>query len=154
MNNFFILFILQIVSCAFMSGLIWIIQILHYPAFSYLREDQFGEFHSLHTKKITLIVLPVMLLELVTALLLVVQNFSSYLLGINFFFLLLIWLSTFLVSVPLHNSLTKSMNLQLINRLIQTNWIRTFFWSMRLGILVYFALSHLGVGGQNVDISQ
>lgn len=141
MNNFLFFFILQIVSCAFMSGLIWVIQVLHYPAFSYLREDQFLEFHSLHTKKITFIVLPVMLIELVSAVFLFLKNFSSFFIAMNLFFLLLIWLSTFFVSVPLHNALTKSMNLKVIERLILTNWIRTFLWTIRLGILVYLSLT-------------
>lgn len=136
-----------------MTGLIWVIQILHYPAFYYVGQNQFAEFHSLHTKKIAFIVLPVMLLELVTALFLAVQNFSSILLWSNLFCLLLIWLSTFLVSVPLHHSLSIAMNVQAITRLIKTNWTRTFLWSLRLGLLIYFALSYLRAGGQDVNFS-
>jgi uncharacterized membrane protein YfcA len=129
------LLLLQIICCAVMTGLIWTVQVLHYPTFKYISEIQFQKFHRFHTKNMTIIVLPVMVLEFFTSSMLVYLLPDSHLLWINFFGLLLIWMSTFLVSVPLHNLLQKERNSKIIERLILTNWPRTILWTLRLGLL-------------------
>ena len=133
--------ILQITSCAMMTGLIWTIQVLHYPTFTYVSENQFQKFHGFHTKNISLIVLPMMTLELVTALALVIFNPDSLILCVNFFLLILIWLCTFFVSVRFHNVLVKGKNIKTLDRLILMNWFRTLLWSARLCLLLYVFLS-------------
>ena len=45
-------------------GLIWTVQLVHYPAFRYIQEGQFTAFQHFHMQGITLIVLPLMLAEL------------------------------------------------------------------------------------------
>lgn len=44
---------------------------------------------------------------------------------------LLIWLSTFLIQVPLHNALGVEKDTEAIRRLVQTNWIRTILWTVK-----------------------
>ena len=136
MNPSHLCFIFHFASCAFMSGLIWTIQVLHYPAFSQVQESNFAEFHRLHSKNITFIVGPVMCLELFTGAFLVFKNQDSVLLILNFVCLLAIWLSTFFLSVPLHNELGKKQNLDLIRKLVLTNWPRTVLWTFRLVTLM------------------
>ena len=48
-------------------GLIWTIQLVHYPSFSFVAEDHFLEFHRHHTRSITWVVMPLMLVELALA---------------------------------------------------------------------------------------
>lgn len=43
----------------------------------------------------------------------------------------LIWLSTFLIQVPIHQQLAKGKDLGLIDRLVRTNWIRTILWTLK-----------------------
>jgi hypothetical protein len=135
--------ILQVISCAFMVGLIWVIQILHYPMFCYVAKEQFAKFHEFHSKRITIIVLPLMLFELATANLLSFHLPQSWPIMTNLLALILIWLSTFFISVPLHKSISTSMNLKVIERLVLTNWIRTLLWSLRLVLLTYFVLHYV-----------
>ncbi len=148
-NSVSVFYVLQLVSCAFMTGLIWIVQILHYPSFAFVNEDQFLKFHKFHTNKISYIVMPIMLIELVTAVVLIVLNQKSIPFLLNILFLITIWLSTFFLSVPLHNDLAKNRNLTTINRLIKTNWYRTFLWTVRLCILSYVFLKTSGVNNVN-----
>jgi hypothetical protein len=42
-----------------------------------------------------------------------------------------IWLSTALLQVPLHNLLARGLDREAVARLVQTNWIRTAAWSAR-----------------------
>jgi hypothetical protein len=53
--------------------------------------------------------------------------------------LAVIWLSTFLVQVPLHNALVGGFDPQVHASLVRSNWIRTLAWSVR-GLLLFAIL--------------
>jgi uncharacterized membrane protein len=143
-SHFNFLLFLQLVACAFMTGVIWMIQILNYPAFEAIDQARFLEFHDQHSKRITFIVGPMMLLELATAGLLLAFRPSSHELIANFVLIIAIWLFTFLLSVPLHNALGRKRDVERIERLVITNWPRTIAWSLRLGLLLTFIVTRPG----------
>ena len=132
--------------CAFMTGLIWLIQRVHYPSFAYVQDNKFAEFSHFHTKSISQIVMPMMILEIASAFILVSYRPSSIFI-LNAFLNILIFVSTFSFSVPLHQKLVHGKNDFYITRLVKTNWYRTILWSIRsLMLLVYLitteGLSH------------
>ena len=47
----------------FLVGLIWIIQVVHYPLFARVGEDGFVAYEAAHTRLISLVVGPAMLVE-------------------------------------------------------------------------------------------
>lgn len=47
---------------------------------------------------------------------------------------LAIWVSTFVVQVPLHGRLVRGFEISVHRRLVRTNWLRTAVWSVR-GVL-------------------
>jgi hypothetical protein len=120
-----------------MVGLIWIVQTVHYPLFAKVGSETFPSYQKSHTTRITFIVMPLMFTELGTALALCALPLSpvahqiaviaTALLGI-------IWLSTFLVQVPLHDALLKGFSAPHHQKLVRTNWIRTIAWTLR-GVL-------------------
>ena len=131
-----ILFSLHLFSTFFLTGLIWVIQLVHYPSFLYIDEKNFPSFESFHTKSISLIVLPTMIFELISgAYLYIVKPNTEYDIFL-FSLLILIWFSTFFLSVPLHGKLSIKKDIKVINRLIYTNWPRTIFWSLRSILLI------------------
>lgn len=144
-----VLIVLQTLCCALMTGLIWTIQVVHYPSFKYVSELQFKAFHAFHSRSITFIVLPVMALELVTAVALLYSYSDSWTTRLNFVAVVLLWASTFFISVPLHNRLTNDKDSKTIDRLVLTNWIRTFLWSGRLCLLVYLVFKIVEVNHVN-----
>ncbi len=79
-----------------------------------------------------------MVLELLTALFLLIR-FNDYRNNVPFliasFLLALIWVITFLISVPKHNILSSGHNDLAITELVKTNWIRTVAWTVRAIIL-------------------
>jgi hypothetical protein len=119
----------QVFSCFFMTGLIWLIQLVHYPAFYFIDPKSFLKFHAFHSQSITWIVGPVMGIELVTAIGLCLLR--TQIVYINLFSVLVLWALTALVSVPIHIQLAQSLNLELVRQLIMTNWFRTCIWSLR-----------------------
>lgn len=127
----------HIFSCFFMCGLIWTIQWVHYPSFSFVK-DKFLDFHSFHSARITWIVLPIMFIELITAGYLVLQMPQEKWLWWNGLGVGLIWLSTAFLSVPFHNQLSSGFSENSIHMLVLTNWVRTILWSLRSAGWLYF----------------
>lgn len=133
-----------------MVGLIWTIQILHYPTFHYVMEDRFLKFHAFHSSRITFIVMPVMFIELISAIWLIVFFPHSQILNVNAMGVVGIWVATFFALVPLHSKLSVGKELQTLDRMVRNNWIRTLLWSVRLVLLVLFTFNFLGT--HHVDI--
>ncbi len=128
---------LQILSTFCLTGLIWVVQCVHYPSFRFIDPDKFKAFHNFHSSKITWIVAPLMVAELLSAMLLLVQHNSTFWL-VQLILILLLWIATAFLSVPIHNKLTMGYNLVLINKLVFTNWPRTFLWSLKSSLLLYY----------------
>ena len=132
-----IILLIQILATAMMTGIIWFVQIVHYPLFTKIPKEGFTRYEQAHTVRTGWVVAPLMVLELGTALLLLFYRPLStspiYLAALGC--LILIWLSTFLVQVPLHGVLEKQSDHRAMLLLDRTNWIRTILWSLRLGLL-------------------
>ena len=85
--------------------------------------------------------MPLMFTEMVTSIMLFYQNFSNashIIFFSNLIMVVLIWLSTFLIQVPLHNALSKEKNTEKLSKLICTNWIRTILWTSRSILMILF----------------
>lgn len=131
------------IFCSFvLFGLIWCVQLVHYPFF--LRSDKanFIEHIGFHKQRISIIVVPLMTIELATSGILAFE--SQQFAGLNTFGLIvviLIWLVTFFVQVPIHNSLSDGYDETLVQKLIKTNWIRTILWSAKSFSSLYILFS-------------
>lgn len=126
----------------YLVGLIWMVQIVHYNLFDRVGQDGFATYENDHSRLITPIVGPPMLVELVTAALLVILSPAGFprwaaLAGLTM--VILIWLSTAFIQVPCHNRLTSGFDLDTYRRLVHSNWIRTVLWTAR-GLLMGFFL--------------
>ncbi len=111
---------------AFMFGLILTTQIVSYPMFLNV-EKNFSVYHMNYVNKISTIAAPFMIIEFLLSLLFVFL-IGSYTSISSFLIMVLIFLCTFFIQVPIHEKLKNSFNISLCNRLIKTNWIRVFLW--------------------------
>ena len=126
----------QLVTYALL-GLIWTIQLVHYPSFRFVEESSFTRFEQFHTKSISIIVMPLMLVELTLVSVLLFRSGFAFSSIASFSIVVLIWLSTFFLSVPCHERLSRGKDMATIDRLISTNWPRTLLWSLK-AVLVCF----------------
>ena len=122
------------VATWYMVGLIWFVQVVHYPLKATMKEPEFTQYQQLHMKRTGWVVGPAMLLEAGTTAWLALNpptpNLESYtLLGIGL--LGIIWGATAVFLVPLHNRLLNGYDKRAIRSLCRANWIRTFGWSAR-----------------------
>ena len=138
------LFAIHFTLTAFMTGFIWLIQCVHYPAFHWISPLRYHEFCKFHVKHTTFIVAPVMIAEAITGFFICVyppKQIPLPALWANLGFLALIWLSTQKLSVPLHQKLASAYDAQAVDQLVATNWPRTVLWTLRCLGLLFFAES-------------
>ena len=133
--NHNVVFFSHLICSAIMVGVIWVIQLLHYPSFHFINDKKYIEFQHFHMQRISFIVIPAMLIELASALLLA-YFFRSSLTIILLALLLGVWAVTFIFFTNMHQKLTNGYNQSIVDRLIQINWSRTILWSLRLIILL------------------
>ncbi|MFT4762645.1 MAG: hypothetical protein ACI9XO_002757 [Paraglaciecola sp.] len=119
-------------------GLIWVVQLVHYPSFQYIDNSEFLKFHEHHSQSISIVVLPLMLAELALAFYLGYQSNWNFISLLPLLLVALIWLSTFLLQVPIHQQLGSGKNLKLIINLVHSNWIRTVLWTAKAFWISYY----------------
>lgn len=126
-------------------GLIWTVQLVHYPGFRFISEERFVEFEQFHQRQISYVVMPLMLVELITAAALIFWRPESISLSVavaGLVLIAIIWLSTFAFQVPLHARLAEGFDQDAVERLVRTNWIRTVAWTLR-GVLMAYVLARV-----------
>ncbi|HEV7300554.1 MAG TPA: hypothetical protein VGN72_14405 [Tepidisphaeraceae bacterium] len=127
----------------FMVGLIWFVQIVHYPQFDGVGPTEWSAYHRRHLRGTTFVVLPAMLIELGTAIALLVirpKFVPVEVAWIGFALLGVVWVSTFLFQVPCHDRLAKAYDSTCIQRLSRGNWVRTSGWTVRGLLLIVISL--------------
>ncbi|MBC6699833.1 hypothetical protein [Hymenobacter sp. BT190] len=131
------LLLLNFAVAAYLTGLIWTVQMVHYPGFVYVAPEKFAAFHQHHTRSMSWVVLAPMVLELGLAGWLVWQGRGlGVATWVSLGLVVLIWAATFFISVPFHNRLAADgYNYIAIDGLVRTNWIRTLTWTARSGLL-------------------
>ena len=134
------LFIIQILTTFMMTGIIWFVQIVHYPFFAYTIRDDFPQIGNIHATLTGYVVVPIMVLEMATSFYL--AAFSTYTqfqvpFGIGAGLVLLIWGSTFFIQVPILKRMLGSFSEEEHRKLVGTNWIRTLLWSARSVLVIY-----------------
>ncbi len=133
---------LLLVQCActlFMTGVIWTVQWVHYPLFSYADRETYRALAQAHGRRISAVVIPPMLLELATASLfpwLHPPGMPTWVAWLGLALVAVAWLSTFLLQVPEHQQLAAGFNPGSHRRLVRSNWLRTVAWSLRAGLLL------------------
>ena len=121
----------------FMVGVIWTVQVVHYPLMADVGESEFPAYERRHMRLITLIVGPAMAVELGSALLLVAAKpggVPEWSLWAGLGLVVALWLSTGLIQGPAHVRLARWRDPRLLRRLVNTNWARTAMWTAR-GVL-------------------
>lgn len=123
----------------FMTGVIWYVQVVHYPLMPRAERAGFAGFEAEHQRRTTWIVAPAMLLEAAAAVALAAGATpgvprAATLAGLAL--LAGVWLATVRVQVPLHTRLQRGFDATTHRRLVRSNWVRTALWSMRAALAI------------------
>lgn len=118
--------------------LIWMVQLVVYPAFLHFDTDNFRRWHTKYTGAVTLIVLPLMTSQLVLSVLLLVRS-GHWSHGLHTLLVLAAWVITFLRAVPLHQQLdqVKGDHKPTALLLLSVNKYRVILWTACLLVSIY-----------------
>ena len=129
----------HLTSTSIMVGVIWVIQLVHYPSFKYVNESDYIIFQKYHMSNISYIVFHIMFTELTTAILIFFSGEKSFFFMLSLICLFLIWVITGVLFTKFHNILQKGKDLKMIEKMIKANWMRTLLWTLRL-IMIFFVI--------------
>ena len=128
------LLITHALATAFLAGLIWVVQMVHYPLMAEVGHGRYRSYHSAHIDRITKVVAPAMLFEAATALWILVappDGVDPSSSRLAFAMVVAIWTSTAALSVPAHRTLADRFDPAAHQFLVSTNWPRTILWTLR-----------------------
>lgn len=127
-----------------MVGVIWIVQLVHYPLLARLSVYEPVTAALEHQRRITWVVGPLMAAEGITALVLLVDRpvtMSAASAWAAAALLAVALLSTVFVQVPLHTRLAQGHDDRVVRSLVSTNWVRTAAWTARALLLAAVLVS-------------
>jgi hypothetical protein len=136
----------QVVGSVGMFGVIWMIQLVHYPLMRAIPDQAFVYYEQQHTRLISFVVGPLMAVEGVCVLAVFffrptgIPLWSTWVGGV--LEAIAIGVTAF-VSAPAHGRLEAGPNGQLLDRLITTNWFRTAAWTCRAAISLFMLVAFL-----------
>lgn len=127
-------------------GVIWFVQVVHYPLFALAGTDGWQRFHDEHSRRTTWVVAGPMLLQLATAAVLVLappDGLGRALPLAGLVLTLAVFAHTFGVAVPLHRRLGAGPDRAAMDRLVRANALRTALWTAH-GVVVLAMLAAAG----------
>ncbi|GAA4357635.1 hypothetical protein GCM10023185_22500 [Hymenobacter saemangeumensis] len=141
-----LLLVLNLVLAAYLCGVVWMVQLVQYPAFGLVPKAAWGAFHAAHSRRMGWVVGAPMVAELALALALAWVG-RHELPGSGPFWALalvaVVWAATFFIAVPFHRRLSEGFDYIAIDGLTRTNWLRTLAWTFRVGLLGALLLSDI-----------
>jgi uncharacterized membrane protein len=128
----------------FMTGLIWFVQIVHYPLFDRVGAREASKYCIDNRRLTTFVVVPVMLFEgaMSAALVWLLPATLKPAAWAGVAMLLALWVSTAVIHVPQHARLGKGFDASVHRRLVASNWLRTTLWTARGIVALWLVAAH------------
>ncbi len=136
-----LLLMAQAIASGAMCGVIWFVQVVHYPLFARADGPASADYAHENQSRTGRVVIPFMLVEGLAAALIAWRPPTGVprtvaIAGVAM--VAALWLSTALVQMPLHARLGREGHAPaVVARLVRSNWLRTALWSARAAISVW-----------------
>ncbi len=122
-----------------MTGLIWFVQVVHYPLLAHAGREGFAALAAEHQRRTGWVVAAPMVVEAVTAAGLVVwtpDGVARWVTVVGLALVAVIWASTWLLQVPRHREMLGGFDAAGHRRLVAGNWVRTAAWTARSALVL------------------
>ena len=137
----------QAVASGMMAGIIWFVQVIHYPLFAGIVGEPSAGYARDNQRRTSRVVLPPMLVEALAAAWIAAwppPAVGQAATRVGLAMVGLLWLSTLAVQMPLHGRLARDGHTAAtVSRLVLSNWPRTLLWTTRAVLAAWM----LAVGG-------
>lgn len=127
------LVVAHLVSTVFMVGVIWMVQLVHYPLLARVGVEEFTGYQAAHSTRITALIALPWAVQGLTAVALVVARPPGVPLWLVLADLALVGVTvlvTVALSVPAHEQLGAGFDTTAHRTLVVTNWLRTAAWTV------------------------
>lgn len=134
------IYLAHVLATLYMTGLIWFVQIVHYPLMNRVGTEGFAAYEKDHQNLTAYVVGPAMLIEALTAVYFLMVhplNTGALWAWVGLGLVAVNWLATTYLQVPQHNRLAGGFNETAYRVLVTSNWIRTVGWSVRAVWVLY-----------------
>jgi hypothetical protein len=134
-------------STVFLAGVIWTIQVVHYPMFARLGPAGFPAAMADHGRRITGVIVGPWALQGATTVWLLARppvGVPSVLVWTAAVLAALPLVVTLAASIPAHRQLGSGFDAAAHARLLATNWLRTVAWTAHAGVAVAILLREAG----------
>ena len=108
--------------------LIWLVQLVIYPSFQYCKSADLLSWHNSYTRRMSVIVMPLMLAQLALATIHTLTT-TSLLAWCSLLLIVIVWLITFAYFIPAHRKISEGETGPVLIRILRVNWWRTWLWS-------------------------
>lgn len=129
--------ILNLMATCVMVGVIWFVQLVHYPLLALIGADRAPAIAVEHQRRTAWVVGLPMATEGITTLVLLYarpDGVDAWLPWLGAVLLAIVLASTVFLSVPLHERMATAPDASVGRRLVVTNWPRTIGWSARAAV--------------------
>lgn len=131
----------QLAASAIMCGIIWFVQVIHYPLLASVPGEAGAAYARLNRRRTAWVVLPPMIVEAMAAAWCVYRppaGVSRPLAVAGLGLVAAVWISTLAVQMPLHERLGREgCRAELVARLVASNWPRTILWTARAAVAAW-----------------
>jgi len=137
-------FYFHFLLCIAVTGVVWFMQVVHYPLLTYTNPDKWTEFNEKRRMYTMMLTYPLMAFEALTGftlILLATQSPSYPYLAVSLGILLALLIYTFMYLNPLLKKMTGPADEISHKKFIKLHWVRTIGWSLRLLLLILVVLA-------------
>jgi hypothetical protein len=125
----------NLVVAAALAGLIWTIQLVHYPLFALIGAREWPHYEAEHQRRITRLVAPLMLANVGLALAVLAEDASASRV-LNASLAIGIFIATGLLFAPMHRRLETHASTAAVRLLVRANWARTAAWTAQVLVAI------------------
>ena len=141
----FVYFVLHLVFTWAMTSVSWFIDLIHYPGYRLVSKKRFKEFEVTYLKKSVYLIIPLMVVEGITSILLWYKSYNTalyYPAFINFLVLVVTWFLGFRYSLKYHRKLAEDgvLHTKTFVKMAQMHRYRAMIWGVRALGLLFFGL--------------
>ena len=145
-----IIILIHVWATLLITGVIWFLQIVHYPLLQHVTRDGFSHYVYKHSQRAGCVIAPLMFLETLTAVLLLwwaPAEIPPEVVWLGLGLIVVILAVTTFLQVPQLEKLTYGFKEEAFSALVRNHWLRTVVWTLRsllvLWILIQVDLSIL-----------
>jgi hypothetical protein len=136
------LLLANLLVATYLTGVIWVVQLVHYPLFAQVGEPQWRAYEASHRVRITWVVAGPMLAGVgLAAAVALVGDGPAGLRWVNLALAVAPFAATFAVFVGLHDVLSARWDAAAHRRLVRGNWVRTVAWTAQAAVAAWLVLA-------------